>query len=180
MTGTCLQHCWGHGSFKSPVGTAWERGWVGLGPGDTPSTLLTKRPHVHFQEGQGFIDKEAEAPRGHVTGSSSHTLAGGRTGNQSQLSYTQPCFCKKKIPHPIPSFLSPIGKQVFSKPAGGKSCWKATWPIHEFLPALLQGFFPPQGLNKNLLSPGLAGGFFTMSSIWEALATFCFSVIVIF
>ena len=107
MTGTCLQHCWGHGSFKSPVGTAWERGWVGLGPGDTPSTLLTKRPHVHFQEGLGFIDKEAEAPRGHVTGSSSHTLAGGRTGNQSQLSYTQPCFCKKKkFPTPShPSYL---------------------------------------------------------------------------
>ena len=106
MTGTCLQHCWGHGSFKSPVGTAWERGWVGLGPGDTPSTLCRKGPHVHFQEGLGFIDKEAEAPRGHVTGSSPHTLAGGRAGNQSQLSYTQLCFCKKNFPTPSrPSYL---------------------------------------------------------------------------
>lgn len=115
MTGTCLQHCWGHGSFKSPVGTAWKRGWVGLGPDDTPSTLPTKRPHVHFQEGLGFIDKEAEASRGHVTGSSSHTLAGGRTGNQSQLSYTQFCFCKKISP-PHPTLPASYWETGFLKP----------------------------------------------------------------
>ena len=36
--------------------------------------------------------------------------------------------------------------------------------------ALLQEIFPTQGLNpESLMSPTLAGGFFTTSSIWEAL-----------
>ena len=34
--------------------------------------------------------------------------------------------------------------------------------------ALLQGIFPTQGLNLCLLSPALAGGFFTTSDTWEA------------
>ena len=33
---------------------------------------------------------------------------------------------------------------------------------------LLQGIFPTQGLNPHLMSPELAGGFFTASAIWEA------------
>ena len=33
--------------------------------------------------------------------------------------------------------------------------------------ALLQGIFPIQGLNPALLSPALAGGFFTASATWE-------------
>ena len=33
--------------------------------------------------------------------------------------------------------------------------------------ALLQGIFPTRGLNKHLLSPALAGGFFTTSSTWK-------------
>ena len=36
--------------------------------------------------------------------------------------------------------------------------------------ALLQGIFPTQGSNLHLLSPALAGGFFTTSATWEALA----------
>ena len=36
--------------------------------------------------------------------------------------------------------------------------------------ALLQGIFPTQGSNLRLLSPALAGGFFTTSATWEALA----------
>ena len=36
--------------------------------------------------------------------------------------------------------------------------------------ALLQGIFPTQGLNPpSLVSPALAGGFFTTSTNWEAL-----------
>ena len=93
---------------------------------------------------------------------------------------SKPVVSVKKFPRPIPPYLSPIRKQVFSNPVDGKSCWKATWPILELLPALLQGIIPPQGSNENLLSPGLAGGFFTTSAIWEALATLCFSVIVVF
>ena len=34
--------------------------------------------------------------------------------------------------------------------------------------ALLQGIFPTQGLNPHLMSPALAGGFFTTSATWEA------------
>ena len=34
---------------------------------------------------------------------------------------------------------------------------------------LLQGIFPTQGLNPCLMSPALAGGFFTASTTWEAL-----------
>ena len=36
--------------------------------------------------------------------------------------------------------------------------------------ALLQGIFPIQGLNLCLMSPALAGRFFTTSTTWEALA----------
>ena len=36
--------------------------------------------------------------------------------------------------------------------------------------ALLQGLFPTQGSNLTLRSPQLAGGFFTTSTTWEALA----------
>ena len=35
--------------------------------------------------------------------------------------------------------------------------------------ALLQGIFPTQGSNSSLMSPALAGGFFTTSTPWEAL-----------
>ena len=36
--------------------------------------------------------------------------------------------------------------------------------------AFLEGIFPTQGLNPNLLmSPALRGGFFTTSNTWEAL-----------
>ena len=35
--------------------------------------------------------------------------------------------------------------------------------------ALLQGIFPTQDSNPNLMSPALAGGFFTASATWEAL-----------
>ena len=35
--------------------------------------------------------------------------------------------------------------------------------------AILQGILPIQGSNLPLMSPGLAGGFFTTSSNWEAL-----------
>ena len=34
--------------------------------------------------------------------------------------------------------------------------------------AFLQGIFPTQGSKPNLLSPALAGGFFTTSTTWEA------------
>ena len=34
--------------------------------------------------------------------------------------------------------------------------------------ALLQGILPTQGSNPRLMTPALAGGFFTMSAIWEA------------
>ena len=37
--------------------------------------------------------------------------------------------------------------------------------------ALLQGIFPTQGLNPSLLSPVLAGGFFTTKATWEALTS---------
>ena len=33
---------------------------------------------------------------------------------------------------------------------------------------LLQGIFPTQGSNPCLMSPALAGGFFTTSTTWEA------------
>ena len=36
------------------------------------------------------------------------------------------------------------------------------------LHALLQGIFPTQGLNLRLMSPALAGRFFTTCAIWEA------------
>ena len=36
--------------------------------------------------------------------------------------------------------------------------------------ALLQEIFPTQGLNMCLMSPALAGGFFTTSAMWEAQA----------
>ena len=35
--------------------------------------------------------------------------------------------------------------------------------------SLFQGIFPTQGLNLSLLSPALAGGFFTTSATYEAL-----------
>ena len=35
--------------------------------------------------------------------------------------------------------------------------------------ALLQGVFPTQGLNPPLMSPALAGEFFTTPATWEAL-----------
>ena len=34
--------------------------------------------------------------------------------------------------------------------------------------ALLQGIYLTQGLNPRLMSPAVAGGFFTTSTIWEA------------
>ena len=34
---------------------------------------------------------------------------------------------------------------------------------------LLQGIVPTQGLNLHLMSPALAGGFFTTSALWETL-----------
>ena len=37
--------------------------------------------------------------------------------------------------------------------------------------AILQGIFPTQGLNQHLISPALAGGFFTTSATWEAPRT---------
>ena len=37
------------------------------------------------------------------------------------------------------------------------------------LPCLLQGIFLTQGSNPRLISPALAGRFFTTSAIWEAL-----------
>ena len=37
--------------------------------------------------------------------------------------------------------------------------------------ALPQGNFPTQGSNPCLMSPALAGGFFTTSTTWEALGT---------
>ena len=46
--------------------------------------------------------------------------------------------------------------------------------------ALLQGIFPTQGLNPCfLLSPVLAGGFFTTSATWEALLNLCNSATLI-
>ena len=33
---------------------------------------------------------------------------------------------------------------------------------------LLQGIFPTQGYNPGLMSPALAGGFFTTRATWEA------------
>ena len=36
---------------------------------------------------------------------------------------------------------------------------------------LLQGIFPTQGSNQNLLSPALADRFFTTSATWEVLGT---------
>ena len=36
---------------------------------------------------------------------------------------------------------------------------------------LLQGLFPTQGSNPNLLSPALAGRFFTTCATWEVLGT---------
>ena len=47
-------------------------------------------------------------------------------------------------------------------------------PVHGILQArildlvLLQGTFPAQGWNLYLMSPALAGGFFTASATWEA------------
>ena len=35
--------------------------------------------------------------------------------------------------------------------------------------SLLQGVFLTQGLNQRLMSPALAGGFFTTSTIWEVV-----------
>ena len=37
--------------------------------------------------------------------------------------------------------------------------------------ALLQGIFPTRGSNPHLMSPALAGGFFTTSAIWEGKKT---------
>jgi hypothetical protein len=34
--------------------------------------------------------------------------------------------------------------------------------------ALIQGIFLTQGMNPSLLSPALAGAFFTISTTWEA------------
>ena len=38
--------------------------------------------------------------------------------------------------------------------------------------ALLQGIFLTQGWNSYLLSPALAGGFFTTPATWEALMNY--------
>ena len=35
--------------------------------------------------------------------------------------------------------------------------------------ALLQGFFPTQGSNLGLISPALAGRFFTTSAAWDLI-----------
>ena len=44
------------------------------------------------------------------------------------------------------------------------------WSGNQYFHALLQGIFPTLGSNRCLLSPALAGGFFTTSAAWEALA----------
>ena len=72
-------------------------------------------------------------------------------------------MCLVTPSHPI--FCNPMDCSRPGSSVHGDSPGKHTGVGHR---ALLREIFPPHGLNPCLMSPALAGGFFTSSATWEA------------
>ena len=74
-------------------------------------------------------------------------------------------MCVSLVASVVSDFLQPLGLQPIGLFCPWDSPGKNTGVgCH----ALLQGIFPTQGSNLQLMSPALAGGFFTSSATWEA------------
>ena len=72
-----------------------------------------------------------------------------------------PTLCNPMDCSPLDSSVCGIFQEVGS--------WK-NFPWSGF-PCRPQGIFPTQGSNPHLMSPALAGGFFTISATWQAPST---------
>lgn len=136
-TGTCLRHCWGHGSCleANRLLLPWVRGWVGLAPGGNHGPPFP-------QEAPAFVAGKAGCYRLEGSGRSCHSLkfphlASGRAGSQSQVWRRPNLSFFKQTELSIKKSFSrvPVGNQAFSNLCGGKTFWKATWQIFKGLHA---------------------------------------------